>query len=195
MSPRSTGVELPVRERILVATLEVIATDGVDAVRHRRVADLAGVSPGSTTYHFESREELVEEAFGYYLDQATAVLDQLAPPAAGVDAPADALLAYIGELLDLEFGSRGLVQAEYELILHSTRSPVLARRLAEWEDARAEQLAGFLGATGAPRAEEMAQVLVVLIRGLELERLIHPERRNDPGPRLAPLVEAIWASD
>lgn len=68
-----------------MATLDVIAEEGLDAVRHRRVADLAGVSPGSTTYHFASRDDLIDEAFAYYLDQAAALLGDLAPPAAAVD--------------------------------------------------------------------------------------------------------------
>lgn len=177
-----------------MATLDVIAEEGLDAVRHRRVADLAGVSPGSTTYHFASRDDLIDEAFAYYLDQAAALLGDLAPPAAAVDRPADALLAYIDALLDREFRSPNLVQAEYELILRATRSPMLARRLADWEDTQAAQFEAFLRAAGAPHPREMSQVLVAIIRGLELERLIHPGRRADFATRLAPLIEAIWSA-
>ena len=194
MPTTSTRSSLPVRERILVATLDVIAEEGLDAVRHRRVADLAGVSPGSTTYHFASRDDLIDEAFAYYLDQAAALLGDLAPPAAAVDRPADALLAYIDALLDREFRSPNLVQAEYELILRATRSPMLARRLADWEDTQAAQFEAFLRAAGAPHPREMSQVLVAIIRGLELERLIHPGRRADFATRLAPLIEAIWSA-
>lgn len=183
---------MPVRERILVATLAVIAEEGLDAVRHRRVADLAGVSPGSTTYHFASRDELIDEAFAYYLDQAAALLDDLTPPATAVDDPADALLAYLDALLDREFLSPNLVQAEYELILRSTRNPMLARRLADWEDAQAARFEAFLRATGAPQALDMSQILVAIIRGLELERLIHPGRSADLVDRVGPLLGAIW---
>src|SRR3990170_176069 len=46
------------KRRILAATLRLIAAEGLDAVRHRRVADMAEVSLGSTTYHFASRDGL-----------------------------------------------------------------------------------------------------------------------------------------
>ena len=56
------------RERILRAALEIISTKGVDKVTHRAVAAVAGVSPGTTTYHFATREDLVRDAFSLYID-------------------------------------------------------------------------------------------------------------------------------
>jgi DNA-binding transcriptional regulator YbjK len=192
MPAASTPTSAPVRERILVATLEVIAAEGLDAVRHRRVADLAGVSLGSTTYHFASREELIEEAFAHYLDEATQVLEGLAPPTAGVARPVEALVAYLDGLLDREFRTPGFVQAEYELILYAARNPALAERLAAWEGAQAAQLEAFLRSTGAARPKESSQAIVALIRGLELERLIHPERRAHRASRIRPLLAACY---
>ncbi|MEM1390639.1 MAG: TetR family transcriptional regulator, partial [Pseudomonadota bacterium] len=55
------------RERILRAALQIISRQGVDKVTHRAVAGLASVSPGTTTYHFVSREEMVREAFTLYV--------------------------------------------------------------------------------------------------------------------------------
>ena len=62
--PRPTlTADASARARLLVATLRVIADEGLEAVTHRRVAALAGVSPGSTTQHFAPREDLLREAF------------------------------------------------------------------------------------------------------------------------------------
>lgn len=180
------------RERILVATLEVIATDGLDAVRHRRVADLAGVSLGSTTYHFSSRDELVDEAFAHYLDEATAVLRELAAPDDDVDEPSQALVRYLVDLLGRERRAPHLLRAEYELILHATRSEALAERLSAWEELHAAHFEAFLRTTGAADPAEGARALVAIVRGLELELLIHPRRRVDLDRRLAPLVRALW---
>jgi len=44
--------KLSPRDRVIAATLNLITHEGVDAVTHRRVARLAGVSPGTTTHHF-----------------------------------------------------------------------------------------------------------------------------------------------
>lgn len=195
MQETSIGGPPAVRERILAATLELIAAEGLDAVRHRRVAEIAGVSPGSTTYHFASRGDLVEEAFTYYLDQASAVLDSLAEPIAEGDDPVDALVGYITALLAREFRTAGLVQAEYELILHATRSPELARKLAEWEDAHAARFEQFLASVGAAHPPASARVLVAVIRGLEVDGLIHPGRRTELAERLRPVVAALLVAD
>lgn len=64
-SPRGEGT----KQRILTATLEVIKTQGVRAVRHRAVATLAGVPLGSTTYHFSSIDDLLSSAFEYWYEQ------------------------------------------------------------------------------------------------------------------------------
>lgn len=47
------------RQRVLDATLDVIANEGVRAVTHRRVAAQAGVSLGLITYHFSSTSDLI----------------------------------------------------------------------------------------------------------------------------------------
>jgi len=54
------------KQRILLATLEVIRTSGMRGVRHRAVAAQAGVSLGSTTYHFKSIEDLISSTFIYW---------------------------------------------------------------------------------------------------------------------------------
>lgn len=179
---------------MLVATLQLIADEGIDAVRHRTVARMAGVSLGSTTYHFESREALIEAAFEYYLDRATEVLDGLASPVAGPADRATALVRYIEALLRREFGNPDLVRAEYELILYATRNPSLARRLGAWERARAAALDEFLGEAPGRRPSATAQMLIALIRGLELERLISPTRAAGHRARLHAIVDGLLSA-
>ncbi len=50
------------RERILDAAITLIATGGQSAATQRSVADLAGVSLASITYHFPSAKELLVSA-------------------------------------------------------------------------------------------------------------------------------------
>tara|TARA_R110002049_G_scaffold130406_4_gene288728 strand:- start:1812 stop:2459 length:648 start_codon:yes stop_codon:yes gene_type:complete len=54
------------RARILQAALDIIVAEGMRSIRHRAVAERAGVSLGSTTYHFSSIEELIISAFEYW---------------------------------------------------------------------------------------------------------------------------------
>jgi TetR/AcrR family transcriptional regulator, regulator of biofilm formation and stress response len=178
------------RRRILDATLHVIATDGLDAVRHRSVADLAGVSLGSTTYHFASRNDLVEAAFDHYLDEATAFLAELGVPHDRADV-ASAIVDYVDRMLKAEFAEDGMVQAEYELILYAARSPRLAERLQRWEAAQCAQFEVVLREAGASRPASGARTLLALIRGLEIERLTSGVPIRDLRRRIEPVVRAL----
>jgi DNA-binding transcriptional regulator YbjK len=189
--------------------LRIIADDGLDAVRHRRVADLADVSLGSTTYHFASRDDLIDAAFGLYLDEATTFLNGLARlgtgpghtdtaatarTSASTD-PLDALVSFVGRLLGGEFADPGLVRAEYDLILHATRRPALAERLVAWEDGRRTMLERAFRDAGAPRPADAARTLFALVRGIEVERLVHPRRTVQVRRRLQPVIAALLGRD
>ena len=64
--PETKKTKIDAKQRILLATLEVIRTSGMRGVRHRAVAAQAGVSLGSTTYHFKSIEDLISSTFIYW---------------------------------------------------------------------------------------------------------------------------------
>ncbi|WP_187978182.1 TetR/AcrR family transcriptional regulator [Mycetocola sp. JXN-3] len=51
------------REKIIAATLDVIAEHGIAGTTHRRIAAAAEVPLGSMTYYFSGMEELLTEAF------------------------------------------------------------------------------------------------------------------------------------
>ncbi len=57
------------KQRIFDATLNIIKTSGMRGVRHRAVAAEAGVSLGSTTYHFKNIEDLISSTFIYWHSQ------------------------------------------------------------------------------------------------------------------------------
>lgn len=63
------------RARILQSVLEIIVEDGMRGVRHRAVAKQAGVSLGSTTYHFSSIEDLIISAFHHWRAQKVMVVN------------------------------------------------------------------------------------------------------------------------
>jgi TetR/AcrR family transcriptional regulator, regulator of biofilm formation and stress response len=59
------------RDRIIDATLDVIAERGVNGTSHRTVAVRADVPLGSMTYHFDSMDELLREAFTRFTEQSS----------------------------------------------------------------------------------------------------------------------------
>jgi DNA-binding transcriptional regulator YbjK len=78
------------RQKILDATLSVIAREGVRATTHRAIAKEAGVQLSLTTYYFRDLNELISLAFQSFMDRdygaltkqwkkAFRYLDQFAP--------------------------------------------------------------------------------------------------------------------
>jgi DNA-binding transcriptional regulator YbjK len=178
------------RREILVATLRVIASNGTDAVTHRRVAAEADVPLGSLTYYFESREDLIRESFRFYIDEANAFIlgvEQEIPPttAAGL---VDAIL----ELMRREFSQPEMLRAEYELILHAARDEEIARAFSAWERNLEARLAGALEPMGTVRPLQAARTLLHLVRGFELQSLANrAERADEFRNRLLGVVNAL----
>ncbi len=80
------------RNKILDATLTVIARDGVRGTTHRAIAKAAGVQLSLTTYYFKDLNELISLAFEAFMerdhgalarqwDRAFRYLDQFSPEA------------------------------------------------------------------------------------------------------------------
>ncbi len=161
------------RRSILEATLRVIASGGVEAVTHRRVAAEAGVSRGTTTYHFASRDEIVLEAFRHYMGRMAA---ELAKAMEGLARwSQDSLIDFLVRFQQREFLDPELLIAEYELILYAARNQTLGREYRAWESGLLGSLASSLEAAGAPRPMEAARLVMGVFRAFELECLTHPD--------------------
>ncbi|MDA8411736.1 MAG: helix-turn-helix domain containing protein, partial [Treponema sp.] len=71
---------LGARERILAAATDLAGREGLEALTTRRVARVAGVNVGLLHYYFESKESLIDETLGLFLDEMLATA--IATPAA-----------------------------------------------------------------------------------------------------------------
>lgn len=168
------------REALLFATLEVIASGGLDAVTHRRVAEVAGVSPGSATYHFSSREDLIRSALAHYMDLGDTIIDRLDAELRSTTAdPKERVTEVLCGVVDQAFAHEGFVRAEYELILFASSDEELAADIRRREARWAGYLAADLEEAGVSSAVEIARILINLTRGFDLERLTNPRLRID----------------
>lgn len=178
------------RREILAAAVRVIGAGGPDAITHRRVAAEAGVGLGSLTYYFESRDDLVREAFRYYLQRSSELLIALEteiPPGS-----ADDLVELIIEMTRREFMEPAMLRAEYEMILYAARDEVVSREFVAWERGLEARLGAILEALGAPRPIAAARTIIELVRGFELERLARPsDPIDDLRYRLSVVIGAL----
>jgi TetR/AcrR family transcriptional regulator, regulator of biofilm formation and stress response len=178
------------RSTILDATLRLIATDGVDSITHRRVATAADVPLGSTTYYFESREQLLREAFRLYLTRIRALQTQLLK---GFRiSSAESLVDYLVELTKRTFEDEAMMLAEYELTLFAARDNEVADALHAWDAAMIAELARSLEALGCARPFDAAKTLLHMMRGHELDSLSrHDADPEDLRRRLGVVVGAL----
>ena len=184
------------RELIMQATLRLIADEGIDAVTHRRVAASAGVSPGTTTHHFEGRAALLRESFLYYMGFGTEFLEEIDTTALAEFKDNSEGIKQIRKLLtqmvEREFAEASLVRAEYELLLFASQDEELSKQVAAWEDRLTGALAAVIETAGARLPSRAAKTLVNFVRGFELERLIKPKLTTQEFERrLTPLLESL----
>jgi AcrR family transcriptional regulator len=164
--------ELSRRKRaILDVTLGLVAAQGADAVRLRDVARVSGVSVGSLQYYFESRDQLIREAFDQH---ARAVVDLVklsgdvsAAPRARLFAVLEASMLRrdlrLSAALWMEFVTAGLHDTQLRTLLEGTYEA--------WRDLLAEVVrAGTETGEFRPSLppETVVACLVALIDGFEL---------------------------
>ncbi|MET0989981.1 MAG: TetR family transcriptional regulator, partial [Glaciihabitans sp.] len=153
------------RDRIISATLDLIAEGGVAGVSHRKVAAKADVPLGSMTYHFENMGELLRESFERF---ATTVSDRFEEELAAATSPAEAQdavvrLIYHGVLSE----SRELVLT-LELYTLAARQPVYRQINRDWMSASRRALERHFD-------PDTARQLDALIEGLSIHLALAPE--------------------
>jgi AcrR family transcriptional regulator len=165
-----SGKTMGARERMLRATLALIADGGVAAVTNRRVAASAEVSLGSLTYHFASQTQLLRESLLLYVEEETARREQIARALAseqpGVQQVAEAVEHLAAMPSDIP---RQL--AELELHLHAARDPELRDASQRCFAAHEQIAAAVLTALGIPHGDRHAATVVALMTGLAVRRL------------------------
>ena len=179
------------RRALVAAAAGLLVEGGFDAVRHRAVAERAGLPLASTTYYFASLDELVAGAVEYgariELDQCRDALDR-ADPGGGVD-------ELVELLLDALIGPASRTDAEavllrYERFVAAGRRPWLGplmRSLRVELDALLSDAMAWFGRR--VDADELGR-LVAVVDGAVISALIesHPDPRGAARRMLVPLL-------
>ena len=180
------------REEILRASLRLIGARGADSVTHRAVAEEAGVPVSATTYYFESKDQLLEEALTLAAREETERLERLvldmAPLSLSVADWAAAIAAQIGAEFREDPGKH---VALFELGLESTRTESLRAELARWQEAHLRLAELGCRTVGSEQPEVDARIVVATLTGLMLEQLVRAEPRFEEDV-LRPALERLF---
>jgi TetR/AcrR family transcriptional regulator, regulator of biofilm formation and stress response len=171
----------------------LIGEQGPDGLTHRAVAERAGVSLSSTTYYFDSKEELFRDALALVAREEVERLERLvlalAPRALPAADWAREVAAFV--VADLEADPARTV-AFYELVLEAARNPALRPEVARWEEADLRLAAVGLRSAGSSAPETDAHLLVGAVTGLVLGQLVSP-REDFEEAILRPALERLFA--
>lgn len=166
----------PRREHLLEVTIELVAREGIDAVTHRRVAELARVPLGSTTYYFASREEMLVEALKTFGRQEVAALQARL---AELPARRPSRKRYVDGLVDFLAPQLGddhwRTVAQYTLLCEAARRPELEAVAREWNQAWWAVLEELFRALRAPDPVLEARMLLAMLDGFLVEQLAAPD--------------------
>jgi TetR/AcrR family transcriptional regulator, regulator of biofilm formation and stress response len=182
------------REQILEAALRVIGRAGVQAVTHRAVAEEADVPLGSTTYYFESRDDLIRQALEYVAASEVERYGRRGDQLRTVESPGELADRLIDELVAAAQDRIAYI-AEYELWLEAGRRPELRDAAQNWCDAEQRSVAIAMETLGSGDPATDASLVVAAIDGLG-ERVL--AREADPAeaaeefrPELRRLIERL----
>lgn len=180
------------RDELLTAAIELFAEGGSRAITHRAVAAKAGLPPATTTYYFESIDELIREALGAHVTQWIRNLDALAAVENATEVNLDDAAGFI----ELVFSQRGpeVAALELSIFLAAAREPQL-RDLADAALQSFEALAGSLMArAGVVGSTDLAASVIALIAGTALRRQAGVYTEQDEARLLAGGIRSLVAA-
>ena len=174
------------RAALVEAAAELLAEGGFDAVRHRAVAERAGLPLASTTYYFDSLEELVTAAVEHHgqteLENGRRQLEELATRNRGVQATVDLVLdQLLGSPREDPVADAEAVLLRYERLVATGRRPYLRPLMRTMSQQLSELLTEIFARSGTPVTKDELERLVALVDGAVVNALI----AVDPAPRAA----------
>jgi TetR/AcrR family transcriptional regulator, regulator of biofilm formation and stress response len=187
-SPASMPRGAARRRALLDATVRVIGRGGIAAVDHRAVAAEAGVPLGSTTYYFDSKDDMVARALEHVAEREAERL-RAESDGGALDVGPDLLPERLADILiDAWAGDRVTLLAQYELYLESARRPDLRPAAERWDAAYRDLLEHVLERLGTPDPDRRARLLCAGLDGLLLD---HVATGSDPADLRSLAIELI----
>jgi DNA-binding transcriptional regulator YbjK len=166
----------PRRQELMAAATRVTADQGLRGLTHRAVDREAGLSEGSCSAYYRTRQALqlglAEHVAGTLTEDVVALAAELQDcgphEEQKTELTSQLILRWVRE--------RHLLLARLELGLASARDPELAALMAEWRHRLVGVVASIIEARGHEEAEERAEILVAALDGVLLAALVRPAR-------------------
>lgn len=166
----------PRRRQLMTAATVVVAEQGLKGLTHRAVDRQAGLSEGSCSAYYRTRQALQEGLAQYVASTAAGDVAALTDDLRDCGPDDDRKVELTTRLFLRWLTERDVLLARLELELAAARDPSLAAVLTEWR----QRLVGTVGAImtdrGVAEPERRAEVLVAALDGVLLTALLRPAR-------------------
>jgi DNA-binding transcriptional regulator YbjK len=187
------------RYALVSAAAELLAEGGFEAVRHRAVAQRAGLPLASTTYYFSSLDDLIARAVEHIgmieVAQLRARVHSLSRRRRGPETTAEML----AELLVEEVSGPGLAEqlvSRYERLIASTRLPALRETMRRNVRQRAEAVAEAIERSGRSVHIEQVHTLLCAVDGSVVSALVEGrDPRTAAQQTVVELIEVLAPVD
>jgi TetR/AcrR family transcriptional regulator, regulator of biofilm formation and stress response len=172
MSAPVSGKRLnPRRREILEATLRLIGESGVNGVTHRAVAEEANVALASTTYYFDSKSALLEEALELMIGRSIEYVREYTtcPESISHEELIDRIVGFADAHVN---DPNAFLVAQYELMLEAGRAQYLRPLARRWTIAYMDGFERVVRSAGLP--EQATEVITNFVEGALLNNVTMP---------------------
>ncbi len=136
-SRRGTPNDPSRQAKILDATLDVVATDGVNGTTHRKIAAQAGVALGSLSYYFDGIDDILCHAFAWLAENMSRLYRQTLAEA---HTPDEAEAAVVELICGPGYASSRDMTLIFEMYAYANHNPNVARHTRTWVERSRESL-------------------------------------------------------
>lgn len=181
------------RDALLDAAMELFAESGKRGVTHRAVAKRADLPTASTTYYFESIDELVREALIRHLRTWMSELEQLT---AGTESMSGLPPEHVN-ILEQILASRPTerVAAQLSILLEAAHDPKLRSTMTQMLEAFEGLATTVLAGLGVHHPERIAVSAVHVVAGHALDRLSERHSAEEDAEILFRSLRALIVED
>jgi DNA-binding transcriptional regulator YbjK len=182
------------RYALVNAAAELLCEGGFDAVRHRAVAERAGMPLASTTYYFSSLDDLIAKAVEHVGEQEAAQLHVrlagLSRRRRGVESTADVLVELLlGDCPPAQISD--LLISRYERYVVCARQPALRQIQRRIRAERLDAIVEAVERSGRSVRSDRLTALVCAVDGAVVAALVNDDGESAKASAKATLIDVI----
>lgn len=164
--------------------MSLLVDEGIAGLTHRKVEDRAGAAHGSTTYHFGTREKLIDALLEMNASRQHELMNQIALEASK-DPTLDrtdlrALLHFgMSRMMQLFLAEKDHALARFELYLYASRRPHLQNMVRYHRNMVIAEQAATLRAMDVQHPEAASRMMLSLFEGIMIMVISVPSEAHE----------------